>query len=118
MAGKLDSPVCADVLSRSLTDKLSRTPLHIAGGRDDIRHVIWCAGGAQQFLDAAANRGADAYITGEASEQTVHIARERGIHFYAAGHHATERFGAKALAAHLGEKFSLQTEFVDIPNPV
>lgn len=119
---ELDEAVSASALQQRLTDKLMREPLYIAGGSGaggagNIRRVAWCTGGAQQFISAAADSGADAYITGEVSEQTVHIARERGIHFYAAGHHATERFGAQALANHLGERFSLQTTFVDIPNP-
>ncbi|MBD3670915.1 MAG: Nif3-like dinuclear metal center hexameric protein, partial [Gammaproteobacteria bacterium] len=61
--------------------------------------------------------GMDAFITGEVSEQTVHIARECNIHFYAAGHHATERYGARAVAEHLAQKFDLHQEFVDIDNP-
>ena len=66
----------------------------------------------------AANLGVDAYLTGEASEQTVHIAREMGIHFFAAGHHATERYGVAALGDHLAQHFNLQHQFIDIDNPV
>jgi len=66
----------------------------------------------------ALRAGVDAYITGEVSEQTVHFARETGIHFFAAGHHATERYGVQAVAAHLVEKFGLDHQFIDIDNPV
>lgn len=113
----LDEPHSGLSLAQRLTDKLGREPLHVPCEKTAIRRVVWCTGGAQQFIEAAADLGADAYITGEVSEQTVHIARERGIHFYAAGHHATERFGAQALSTHLADKFSLDSVFVDIPNP-
>jgi len=80
--------------------------------------VAWCTGAAQNFIELAVKAGVDAYITGEASEQTVHIARETGLHFFAAGHHATERYGVQALAAHLVQRFGIAHEFVDIDNPV
>jgi putative NIF3 family GTP cyclohydrolase 1 type 2 len=80
--------------------------------------VAWCTGAAQNFIELAVKAGVDAYITGEASEQTVHIARETGLHFFAAGHHATERYGVQAVAAHLVERFGIAHEFVDIDNPV
>ena len=73
----------------------------------------WCAG-----LFWAIALGVDAYVSGEISEQTMHLARESGVAYIAAGHHATERGGVQALAAHLSEKFGLDCEFVDIENPV
>ena len=69
-------------------------------------------------LEEAAALGLDAYITGEISEQTVHLARELGIHFFAAGHHATERYGVEALGFHLADHFDIDHVFIDIPNPV
>jgi len=113
----LDEPLSGLSLARRLSEKLGREPLHVPSAQNPIRHIAWCTGGAQQFIDEAVDLGADAYITGEVSEQTVHVARERAIHFYAAGHHATERFGVQALAAHLVDKFAIESEFVDIPNP-
>ena len=83
-----------------------------------IGRIAWCSGGAQGYFEQAIALGVDAYVSGEISEQTVHLARESGVAYLAAGHHATERFGAEALAQHLVEKFGLSCEFVDIDNPV
>lgn len=82
-----------------------------------IQIVALCTGGAQGYIDQAIDAGADVFITGEVSEQTIHIAREMGIHFCAAGHHATERYGPQALARYLKESMGLDAEFVDIDNP-
>ena len=79
--------------------------------------VAWCSGGAQGYIEKAVAMGADAYISGEISEQTTHVARECGIHYFAVGHHASERYGAKAVGDHLAAKFQLKHEFVDIDNP-
>jgi putative NIF3 family GTP cyclohydrolase 1 type 2 len=83
-----------------------------------IRRVGWCTGAAQSYLEQAADLGLDAFVSGEVSEQTTHVVRERGIHFFAAGHHATERYGVQALGRHLAERFGLDYEFIDIDNPV
>jgi putative NIF3 family GTP cyclohydrolase 1 type 2 len=93
-------------------------PQLIAGGEHPVRRVGWCTGAAQSYITAAAALGLDAFISGEISEPTVHVARECGIHFYAAGHHATERFGVRALGEHLATRFGLEHTFVDIANPV
>ncbi|WP_204319909.1 Nif3-like dinuclear metal center hexameric protein, partial [Klebsiella pneumoniae] len=77
---------------------LQRNVLHCGDNAPDvIRHIAWCTGGGQGFIQQAAEQGVDAFVTGEVSEQTIHIAREMGVHFFAAGHHATERYGIKAL---------------------
>ena len=81
------------------------------------QRVAWCTGGGQSFIDSAARFGVDAFITGEVSEQTIHSAREQGLHFYAAGHHATERGGIRALSEWLNENTDLDVTFIDIPNP-
>lgn len=94
-----------------------REPLLVGPEKKSIERVGWCTGGAQQFIDLAAERSLDAFISGEISEQTTHIARERGIIYVAAGHHATERYGVQALGAHLAEHFGVSCEFVDIDNP-
>lgn len=114
----LGNPVAADELSLRLTRLLEREVLHIPAGRQSIERVGWCTGAAQGFIEEAAALGLDAYISGEISESTVHTARELGIHYFAAGHHATERLGVQALGRHLSEKFSLDYDFVDIANPV
>lgn len=95
---------------------LGRAPLHIPGP-GSVRTVAWCTGAAQGFIDEAVRLGVDAYVTGEVSERTVHVARESGIHFFAAGHHATERYGVKALGTHLAERFDLEHRYIDIDNP-
>ena len=83
-----------------------------------IRSIAWCTGSAQHYIEAAQALGVDAYLSGEVSEQTVHYARETGIHYFAAGHHATERYGVQALGTYLAEHFSIAHQFIDIDNPV
>jgi dinuclear metal center YbgI/SA1388 family protein len=106
-----------DLVER-LNEITGRRPLHIAGGAPSLRRIAWCTGAAQGYIEAAVAAGADAYITGEASEPSVHVAREEGIHFIAAGHHATERYGVQALGEHVARHFSLEHRFIDIDNPV
>lgn len=113
----------ADTLSfvemkKLLEGKLGREPFGIEGGEGPIKSVAWCTGAAQNHIQLAVDAGVDAYITGEVSEPTVHIAREAGLHFFAAGHHATERYGVQALGNYLAEKYSLEHQFIDIDNPV
>jgi dinuclear metal center YbgI/SA1388 family protein len=93
-------------------------PLHVGDPTVLVRRVAWCTGAAQDYIDAAVVAGADLFVTGEVSEQTVHTAREEGIHFIAAGHHATERYGVQALGEHLAAQFSLEHRYIDIDNPV
>ncbi len=116
--GVLDSPMTAKDLSALLEQRLGQAPLHLDGGERNIQKLAWCTGGAQDYIDAAAALGVDAFISGEASERTFHSAVEQGIHYFGAGHHATERFGIKALGEHLAREFELEHEFIDIPNPV
>ncbi len=121
--GHLEKPLTVQELTDLITIKLKRTPMVIPGNNacsdgDLIKRVGWCTGGAQGYIDKAVAAGVDAYISGEISEPTVHIARECGIHYFAAGHHATERYGAMALGDKLAEHFGLEHEFVDIDNPV
>ena len=115
--GELSEPLDADRLSQHLAECLQREPLHIAGGEQTIKKLAWCTGGAQGFIDQAAELGVDAYLSGEISEKTTHEARECGIHYFAAGHHATERYGVQALGEHLVQKFGVEHHFVDVDNP-
>jgi dinuclear metal center YbgI/SA1388 family protein len=117
-SGTLGVPMSGDALARHIGEKLGRTPLHIAGSSGLISTVGWCTGAAQSYIESAVAQGLDAFISGEISEPTVHIARECGIHYYAAGHHATERYGVQALGAHLAGHFGLQHHFIDVDNPV
>ncbi|MGB5736794.1 MAG: Nif3-like dinuclear metal center hexameric protein, partial [Thiohalocapsa sp.] len=93
-------------------------PLHVAIVERAVEQVAWCTGAAQRFLADAQALGADLFISGEVSEQTWHEARELGIDYLAAGHHATERYGVQALGSHLARHFDLDHCFIDVPNPV
>lgn len=101
-----------------LTKKLQRTPLHVTGSNKPIKHLAWCSGAAQDFIEQAHALGVDAYISGEISERTFYQAQEMGIHYFSCGHHATERYGIDALGNHLATQFNLQHYFIDSPNPV
>ncbi|MFO7594439.1 MAG: Nif3-like dinuclear metal center hexameric protein [Pseudomonadota bacterium] len=118
MYGTLAESLDLDALADKLGGALQRSPLTIVGGEHPIRRIGWCSGAAQSYIEAAAEQGLDAFISGEISEPTVHAARELGIHYLSAGHHATERYGVKALGEHISDYFSLENQFVDIPNPV
>jgi len=115
--GNLTKAVSAEQMAATIEAALGRVPLLVKGGDHAIQRVAWCTGGAQGYIEKAVAMGADAYISGEISEQTTHVARECGIHYFAAGHHATERYGARAVGDHLAAKFQLNHEFVDIDNP-
>lgn len=119
MFGRLSSAMSGKDFARHLTKVLGREPLYIEGTDKPVERVAWCTGGAQGYIEqAAAISGIDTYITGEVSEHTVHVARELGLHFYAAGHHATERYGVQTLGEHLAGKYTLEHTFIDIDNPV
>ena len=118
LTGELENAVSGKQMSELLTQCLGRAPLHIAGSPKPIKTVAWCTGAAQNFIELAYQAGVDAYITGEASEQTVHFARETGMHFFAAGHHATERYGVQAVAEYLQTLLDFDHQFIDIDNPV
>ena len=115
--GQLQNPMSGDEFAKHIETKLNRAPLHIAGRANPIKTIAWCTGGAQDFIETAITANVDAYLTGEVSERTVNTARETGIHFYAAGHHATERYGIKALGQILADKFPIEHCFIDIDNP-
>ena len=116
--GCLPEPLTLAALSARVAERLGRTPLAIGEAARPVRRIAWCSGGAQGYFETAATLGVDAYLTGEASEQNVHFARESGIAFLAAGHHATERYGIQALGEHVAERFGLHHQFIEIPNPV
>ncbi len=98
--------------------KLNRKPQVIGDLQKPIKRIALCTGAAQGYIEQAVEAGADCYISGEISEQTVHVARESGMSYISAGHHATERYGIQALGEHLAQKFDLQHKFIDIENPV
>lgn len=116
--GSLPEPQSLKAFGKQVADVLGREPLLIAGGDKPIQRIAWCSGGAQSYIQQAFELGVDAYLSGEVSEHTVHSARENGIHYIAAGHHATERYGIKALGEHLSAQFGLEHIFLDLDNPV
>ncbi|WP_027707893.1 Nif3-like dinuclear metal center hexameric protein [Zooshikella ganghwensis] len=118
LVGEVPDELTVEAFSQQITKVLGRSPLVIQSGNQPIKRVAWCTGAAQGFIEKAAHLGVDAYLSGEISEPTVHSARELGIHYFAAGHHATERYGIKALGAALAGHFGLEHVFVDIDNPV
>ena len=118
LEGSPPEPISAGRLALALGEALDRTPLLIEAGDHPIRRLGWCTGAAQDYIEEAAGRGLDAFVSGEISERTVYVAREHGIHYLAAGHHATERGGVQALAGHLQQQFGLDCIYVDVDNPV
>lgn len=116
--GRPAAPCTLAALVNDVRSALQREPQVIGDGNRPVSRVAWCSGGAQGYFEQAIALGVDVYLSGEISEQTVHLARESGVAYIAAGHHATERYGVQALAAHLAERFGLACEFVDIDNPV
>ncbi|UQY45365.1 type 2 GTP cyclohydrolase I [Erwinia sp. PK3-005] len=116
--GELNESLSGEQLAQRIARVLGRQPLHCGDNApQQIRRIAWCSGGGQSFIDSAADFGVDAFITGEVSEQTIHSARENGLHFFAAGHHATERGGIRALGEWLAAHHQLDVTFIDIDNP-
>ena len=107
----------ADHVAQSLGRTVTWVPPDGAAAQRPVRRVAWCTGGAQGYFEAAIAAGADVFVTGEISEPQAHLARETGVGFIAAGHHATERYGAPAVAAQVAHQFGLAHEFIEIDNP-
>ncbi|ASG00318.1 Nif3-like dinuclear metal center hexameric protein [Vibrio qinghaiensis] len=119
MYGHFEQALTADELSQRIEQALQRRPLHVAPNSNRIiKTVGWCTGGGQDYVDLAAQHGLDAFISGEISERTTYSAREQNVHYFAAGHHATERYGVKALGEWLANEYDFEVEFIDIDNPV
>jgi len=116
--GALESPCSVEELAVRVERELGRTPLVFASGPASIERMAICTGGAAGYLRQAADESYDCYLTGEPAEPSLAIAAERGIHFVAAGHYATETAGVRALTELLAERFGLEWEFLDLPNPV
>lgn len=107
----------AAALARHLEIKLNRPVTLVGYSPKAIKKIAWCTGGAQSYFEAAIAAGADVFITGEISEPQAHYARECGVAYLACGHHASERYGAPAVAAHVAAQLGLAHEFIDIDNP-
>lgn len=114
----LARPVSAARVARQLGERLGREPLAVGALDRPIRRLAWCTGAAQDMLDQAIAAGADAFVSGEIAERTTHLAREAGVVYFAAGHHATERYGVQALGEHVAARMRIAHRFVDDDNPV
>lgn len=117
VVGELSKPVSSSEFQKMVETAVDRNVLFESVNDQPIQRVALCTGGAQGYIEQAVAVGADVFITGEVSEQTIHIAREMGIHFVAAGHHATERFGARSVAEYLADECGLDAVFIDVDNP-
>ena len=115
--GTPDKPLTVAALAALLQYRLGRAATVVEGDGRPLKRIAWCTGGAQGYFEAAIAAGADAFITGEISEPQAHYARETGVAFLACGHHASERYGAPAVAAQVAQQFALEHEFIDVDNP-
>ena len=116
-SGNFVDSISPSALSDFLEQKLQK-PLHLTADKKSIYKIAWCSGAAQDFIEQAALLGVDAYISGEVSERTFYLAKELNVHYFACGHHATERYGIQALGDHICELFAIEHTFLDIENPV
>jgi dinuclear metal center YbgI/SA1388 family protein len=116
--GALADPRPIDEFATRVQEVVGRMPLVFSYGPEEIRRVAICSGGAQYHLADAIAEGYDCFVTGEAAEQTKHLAKDAAIHFVAAGHYATETSGVQLLTERVAERFDVEWEFVDLPNPV
>jgi dinuclear metal center YbgI/SA1388 family protein len=117
IVGRLPAPAALASLAAAIERSLGRQVLAIGDQERSVTRIAWCSGGAQNMFEQAIAAGVDCYLSGEISEQCTHLARESGVAYIAAGHHATERYGIAALSAHLREALALDCQFVDIDNP-
>ena len=108
----------AEEIADKLALKLGRLPLLVGDAARPVKRIAWCSGGAQGYFEQAIAAGADLYVSGEISEQTVHLANESGVPYIAAGHHASERYGVQAVGAHLAERFGIECRYIELDNPV
>jgi dinuclear metal center YbgI/SA1388 family protein len=116
--GRLPAPEPLETFLARVRERIGTEPLVLGTGPDPLQRVAIISGGAAKYVTEAAAEGYDLFLTGEAEEPSLHLARELGITFVAAGHYATERLGVQALSARLAERFGLEWEFVELPNPV
>ena len=116
--GYLKQPVSAEMFKALLTEKLGFETIHLAAGKTKIQKVGFCTGGAQDFIEKAAAQDCDAYISGEVSERTFYQAQELNVHYFACGHHATERYGVQRLGKAIAEQFNIEYSYFELNNPI
>ena len=118
MRGELPEALPHSAVKQHLLDNLTPNAVVSVGNKSAIKYLAWCTGGGQSYIDKLPDlTDVDAFISGEISEQTTHSARELGIDFFAAGHHATERYGVKALGEWIKTEYACKVHFIDVPNP-
>lgn len=116
--GSMPGAATLGQVAKQVSARLGREPLVVGAADQPAQTIAWCTGAAQGMFSEAIDAGANVFITGEVSEPTVHLARESGVGFIGAGHHATERYGVQALAQAVQQQFGLKVDFIDIDNPV
>ena len=116
--GRTIEPQTLAGLAAWVAASLERPPLTVGDPARAVRRIAWCSGGGQDYFEEAVQLGVDVFLSGEISEQHVHLSRETGVAFIAAGHHATERYGVQALGCHLAERFGIEHRYIEIPSPV
>ena len=116
--GYLEEPMSAEAFKDYLTEKLGFNTIHLAAAREKIQKVGFCTGAAQDFITRAAEQDCDAFISGEVSERTYYEAKELNVHYYACGHHATERYGVQRLAKAISDEFGIESIYFELNNPI
>jgi dinuclear metal center YbgI/SA1388 family protein len=115
--GELPQAMPAGEVARLVGERLGRAPMLVGDAARSVRKVAWCTGGAQGYFEQAIAAGCELYLSGEISEQTTHVARESGVPYIAAGHHATERYGVHAVGERLAKETDIEVRFIEIDNP-
>ncbi|WP_374252703.1 Nif3-like dinuclear metal center hexameric protein [Acinetobacter brisouii] len=116
--GYLKQAVSAEAFKQQLSDVFNREIIHLPSTTEKIQKIGFCTGAAQDFITQAAEQGCDAYISGEVSERTFYEARELNVHYFACGHHATERYGVQRLAQALSKQFDVEAIYYEQGNPI
>ena len=116
--GYLNQPMPVEEFKKFVSEKLKFDAIHLPADKTMIEKVGFCTGGAQDFIVKAAEQGCDAYISGEVSERTFYEAKELGVHYFACGHHATERYGVQRLGQAISEQFDIEYVYFELNNPI
>ena len=116
--GYLKQALSPEDFKNLLTERLGFQTIHLPADKKTIQKVGFCTGAAQDFISKAAEQNCDAYISGEVSERTYYEAKELDVHYYACGHHATERYGVQRLGKAISEQFNLEYSYFELNNPI
>lgn len=116
--GYLKQPMTPEAFKTYVSERLAFDAVHLAASKSMIHKVGYCTGGAQDFIHKAALQNCDAYISGEVSERTFYEAQELNVHYYACGHHATEKYGVQRLAKAISEQFNIEYSYFELNNPI